>query len=484
MQNTNKHPIALRYLFTTELWERFSYWSVQSLIVLYMTQKLGFNDDDAYLLYGAFASLLMATPIFGGYIADRHLGSVHTVSLGAIYLVIGYALLSYPTAWSFTSGMAILIIGNGLLKPNISSLLGSCYHEQHPLRQSGYTLFYLGINTGTITGIIACGFIAKWVSFTAAFALAAVAIFIGFCVFTIGKKQVRFDRQQAQNPSPTPTRLNLRLTFIILSSIAVISGLYFALRHPDLANSILITIGACLTLYLVVACISTDKKQRGPFIISLLLTLFSIGFWALYMQMPMSMTLFVARDVNLNVFGLNIPPSTVTAFNGLLILILAPFCIRLWKKLAQAKCEPSFAGKFALACACIGIGFLILAYGAHLVDKTHLAPLWTVFAGYIGLTLGELFLSPVGLAMISLYTPEKFRSFMMGTWFFALAASTAIASQLAKLAAVPDTLQDGAMTAQIYQTAFIKYAGICFATGLVITLCLPLFKKLSPARSA
>ncbi|MDF1796317.1 MAG: peptide MFS transporter [Coxiellaceae bacterium] len=476
----NKQPRALFYLFMTELWERFSYWSVQSLIVLYMTQHLGFNDSKAYLIYGAFGALMMATPVIGGYIADHLIGYNRAVILGGLCLMLGYASLAVGQFVSFYVGMSACIIGNGLLKPNISTLLGTCYKNNDKRRESGFTIFYFGINAGSILGTIACGFVAELVSYQWAFALASSAMVIGLIVFSTGIKRVHSDQIHKHHRLEQITQaINQKTFLVVIACIIIIGLLYLCLLHPDIANSIIIIFGVLLLSYLGYQYKRTKKILRGRFLAAIILTIMSVGFWALYMQMPMSLTLFVARAVNLNIFGYSIPPSTVTALNSFFILAFAPVAVKVWRSLKTRDRDLSFGGKFSLGLLFIGLGFLALTYGAFSVTPLHQSSLFPVVFGYLGLTLGELALSPIGLAMITLYSPPRLRGFMMGTWFFALAASTAIAGQLAKIASIPNKSMSIVSISKIYGHAFIIFAAICFVTALLLMAITPWLKKIA-----
>ncbi|MDF1759065.1 MAG: peptide MFS transporter [Coxiellaceae bacterium] len=475
-----KQPRALIYLFMTELWERFSYWSVQSLIVLYMTQHFGFADSKAYLVYGAFGALMMATPVIGGYIADHFVGYNRAVILGGLCLMLGYASLAVGHFVSFYAGMSACIIGNGLLKPNISTLLGTCYSNKDKRRESGFTIFYFGINTGSILGTIACGVVAKLASYQWAFALAAFAMVIGVIVFSIGIKQVQRDQIHSHHRLVKISQSINRNTFaVVIACIIIIALLYLCLLHPTIANTIIAVFGVLLLSYLGYQYKRTQKQLRGRFLAAIILTITSVGFWALYMQMPMSMTLFVARAVNLNILGYSIPPSTVTALNSFFILLFAPVAVKVWRSLKARDRDFSFGGKFSLGLLFIGLGFLALTFGAFSVTPHHQSSLIPVAFGYLGLTLGELALSPIGLAMITLYSPPRLRGFMMGAWFFALAASTAIAGQLAKIASIPNKTMSIVSISKIYGHAFIIFAAICFATAILIMILTPWLKKLA-----
>lgn len=478
----HKQPKSLRYLFLTELWERFSYWSTQSLLVLYMIKHLMFHDTQAYLLFSAFGALMMAMPVIGGMIADRVIGFQRTILLGAVCLSIGYYLFCFNHMYAVYIGMALLICGNGLLKPNISALLGTCYKTNDRRRQNGYTIFYFGINCGSLLGIILCGFIAAHFGYKAAFAVSGTALIIGLIIFSIGQGQIHRDQVNVNYKAfdLSTVNANLRLIAIIAAILVLVAPLYLCLHHPEATNTIMVIVAVILLSYLALEVIRSKSKERPAFIIAILLTLFSVVFWGLYMQMPMSLTLFCARAVDLHLFGISIPASTVLSMNGGLILICTPLVIRLWNYLRFRNIEPSISAKFAIGTLLIGVGFIALAYGASTVNDHHKAALFTVFLGYLGLTLGELSLSPIGLAMISQYTPKRVNGLMMGSWFFALAASYSIAGQLAKLASITKAdAHNPVLIGHTYYHAFIEYALIGIGIGMIMLLVAPIFNRIA-----
>jgi POT family proton-dependent oligopeptide transporter len=452
----------------TELWERFAYFSVCSILVLFMIQDLSLSDKQAYLIFASFSALLFVTPVIGGYLADNLLGYVHSIILGAILLATGYFLLSLNNHSLLFLALSISILGNGLFKPNISSLLGTCYQGDDARRESGFTIFYIGINIGATIGVILCGFIAKIWGWSLAFLIAGSVLLLGLTIFFTGLKIIR----QESLTLVAPKKLQQIVCFYV-GLILLIGPITILLMHPQDTN-ILLSIFASIILGLLGTIIwRSSKDKQKNLLICIMLTLFSIAFWALYQQAPMSLMLFIQRDVDRHILGLTIPASTIWSLNGIFLILLAPLLIRLWEKLKHHNLDPSISTKFALGILLMGLGYILLVLAAHGVSTQHRTTLWWIVMSFAVQTLGELCLSPIGLAMITQLAPEKLRGMLMGIWFLALAAATAIAGQLAKLASLPKDHIDQLTSAVIYSHAFLIYGLLAIGVSIILFIVSP-----------
>ncbi len=415
-------PKCLKFLFMTELWERFAYFSVCSILVLFMTQDLVFTDKQAYLVFASFSALLFVTPVIGGYLADNLLGYFHAIILGAILLATGYFLLSLNIHSLLFPALSISILGNGLFKPNISSLLGSCYTADDARRENGFTIFYIGINIGATIGVILCGFIAKLWGWPLAFLTAGSVLLLGLGIFIAGIKIIRQDSLLS-----AANKIIKKIALFYIGLILLIAPITMLLMRPQNTNILLSIFAAVILCVLGVIIRRSDKRQKKNLLVCITLIIFSIAFWALYQQAPMTLMLFIERDVDRHILGLAIPASAVWSFNGIFLILLAPWLIRLWDKLKQHNLDPGIPLKFALGILLMGLGYIILVLAAHNVSTGQRASLLWIAISFAVQTLGELCLSPIGLAMISMLAPEKLRGMLMGIWFLALAAATAIA---------------------------------------------------------
>ncbi|MDF2868135.1 MAG: dtpA 1 [Gammaproteobacteria bacterium] len=474
----HKQPKTLYFLFMTEFWERFAYWGIQSILVLFMKQNFHFSDDQTYALYGAIGALLFLTPVVGGFIADRLLGHRHAIMLGAILLSIGYLMAASGSETLFYFAMAAIGCGNGFLKPNISTLLGTVYQENDPRRTSGFTIFYLGINLGSLIGIIGSGQITKYFGWHSGFIAAGIIILFALVVFIMGSKQLSKD-QETTAYSVKQYSFNTKIGSLYLGIIATIVAIGYLLHHPANINYLLILITAGIAYVIGSYAFNTTLAERRNLLACIILIIFSIIFWALYFQAPMSLTLFLERNVDRHVFGYQIPASEFWAINAFALVILSPIIIKFWHHQQRKGKEPSAAKKFMLGILLMAASYLILAYSAHGVTDTHMASAWWIVLSYFVQTAGEIYLSPVGLAMITRLAPAPLQGMMMGTWFFASAAANALAGYLAKLASIPDKLVDSIQIASIYGHAFYNYAIIGLVVAIILLFMVPWLNRLT-----
>lgn len=460
------HPKALPYLFLTEMWERFGFYVVQGLLVLYMSTHYGFSDDTSYTIMGVFSALAYIAPFVGGFLADRVLGARVAIVWGAIFLSIGYALLAIPWTDSFYVALSTIIVGNGLLKPNISSLLGSLYDDNDPRRDSGFTIFYIGINLGVLLSGFCSGYIKDNWGWSAAFALASIGLIIGLLTFAAGMKYLISSHNPVfvKKPRQKPW---LRWA-VIAGALVTIVLLSLLLQNDFLAKWLLPCAGIFLLIYLMFITLKQAQPYRNRMLTLNALIISSIIFWMIYLQLFFSVNMFIERIVNRNVFGFHIPTTAFYALEAIFIIILGPLFAWSWQTLAQARRNPSTFIKFVLAIVCLGLAFLVLALSTHFSNSHSLVnPLWVVFS-YLLITIGELFLSPIGLSAVTTLSPKHLVGMMMGIWFVALGFGGQFAGWLAKLSNVDAKV--ASMTDQmfIYRAAFLDYALIAFCVALFL----------------
>ncbi|MDR3491182.1 MAG: oligopeptide:H+ symporter [Gammaproteobacteria bacterium] len=472
------HPQALPYLFLTEMWERFGFYVVQGMLVLYMAQAFHFSDDASYTIMGVFSALAYIAPFIGGYLADRLLGAKSAIVWGGSFLSAGYAMLALPWVNGFYLSLATIIVGNGLLKPNISSLLGSLYETDDPRREAGFTIFYIGINLGVLLSGLSSGYIQKHLGWHAGFALASIGLIIGLLIFRAGLKQLL---KLKHNPLNNVPKINLwtKAIFILgcLTTIYLISKL---LQDSLLATWLLPSAGVVLMCFLLIVTYKQQQPFRNRMLSLNALILSSIIFWMIYLQLFFSANLFIDRLVNKHFLGINIPTTVFYALEAVFIILLGPFFAWTWQTLGQSKRNPSAFSKFILAIACVGSAFLLLAISTHFTNADHLVnPLWIVCA-YCLITIGELFLSPIGLSAVTTLAPHELMGMMMGIWFVALGFGGQFAGWLAKLASVPENVTDLSAQLTIYKSAFLEYALIAFGVSFILYIMQLGMKKFLP----
>ncbi len=438
------HPRRLSTIFFTEMWERFSYYGMRALLVLFMTDLvtdggLGLDDVTATAIYGLYTFAVYAAALPGGWIADRLTGQKHAVLWGGLVIAAGQFVLATPVAGSFYGGLMLIVLGTGLLKPNVSAIVADLYPEGGARRDAGFSIFYMGINLGALAGPIVCGFLGERFDWRLGFAAAGVGMLLGVAHYALGWRllddagALRAGSEGRRRAFRTlATGVGLALGLLMALAAARSAGL-LTLSIVGVARATGVIIAAMVALYF--ACLfifgRLDPDERRRLAVIPLLFLAAAIFWSGFEQAGSSMTLFADRLTDRVVFGWEIPVSWLQSINPLFIILLAPVAGEVWIRLGSR--NPSFAAKFAYGLALLGAGFFVLAWAAAFtVDGARVSPMWLV-ATYFLHTTGELCLSPVGLSSITKLSPRRFVGQMMGIWFMAAALGNLLAGLLAGL---------------------------------------------------
>jgi POT family proton-dependent oligopeptide transporter len=382
-----KHPKALYLLFFTEMWERFSYYGMRALLVLYLVSEiseggLGWSSAQAGQLYGLYTAFVYITPLIGGYLADKFLGFRYAVMIGAVLMALGHGSLAIDSLFTFYLGIVLLIIGNGFFKPNIASMVGQIYPKGSPLKDAAYTLFYMGINIGAFLGILICGYLGEKIGWHYGFGAASIGMIFGLVIFY---------------------------------SLQTLLG-NIGLKPQKLATPI--KTKEALTI--------TEKKHL---FVLLILAFFSIVFWLAFEQAGSSMNIFALKYTNREVLNFEIPASWLQTLNPLFIILLAPIFSMLWIKLEKINKSPNGAMKFSLGLFLLSLGFVMLVIGAISIPQgakvANVSMIWLILAIFLH-TTGELCLSPVGLSYVNKLSPKHLMGMMFGAWFLAVAVGNYI----------------------------------------------------------
>lgn len=475
-----KQPPGLYLLFFIELWERFGSFATQSLLVLYLTKIFLFTDNRAYELFSAYSSLIYATPIIGGYLADRFLGFRKAIIFGGILYLFGYFALASLNKGMFYLALAALICGNGFFKANVSSLLGSLYKEKDPRRDSGFTIFYMGINLGGFIAGLGCAYVAAKFGWQYGFGLAGVGMIICMSACLSGFKTLG-ENGLAHDPLLLKKRVLPGLSIQNLIIIATIITLYLIsilMLHPNLVTDVLIGSGILAFLSLIIMGCLEEKDRRNKLFALLILMIFSIAFWALYTQIFSSLTLFCDRLVNRTLFGHTVPTAMFPSLNPFFIITLSPIVAMVWLKIYAKSWNPSTPMKFAIALILAGLGFIFLKLGIHLAGVGSLVAIAWLVQLYFFQTVGELCLSPVGLSAVTALAPPRLVGMVMGVWFMSLSIAFAIGGRIADLTAIPKSLTNLDEIAQIYSNNFLLFGCTSVFIGIILILCTPLLKKM------
>lgn len=417
------HPNGLYMLFFTEMWERFSFYGMRALLILYMTRQLLYSDDMSIGVYAAYGALVYATPFLGGLIADNILGYRKSVTFGAILMSIGHFLMAIEQDIFFFAALAFLIIGNGFFKPNISSMVGGLYEDGDNRRDAGFTIFYMGINLGAFLAPLVCGLIGEGFGWHYGFGLAGIGMLVGLVTFWFGQRQLAADNG---NP-PHPEKLNKKTAgltmewWVYILSFAIVPLFGLLVNNFEAMSFVLTPFAVGILIFLLYTAFSSGSDVvRDRILVIIVLLFFSTVFWAFFEQAGSSITLFTALNVDREVAGFQIPASVFQSVNPAFIVLLAPFISQLWLKLQKSGKEPSTPVKFALGIMQLGAGFFMLVLGVQ-SSVEGMVPLAFLFLAYLLHTTGELFLSPVGLSMVTKLSPKKIVAMVMGAWFLSSA---------------------------------------------------------------
>ena len=486
------HPKGLGLLFMAEMWERFSYYGMRALLVLYLVNALKWDKAAAASLYGTYTMLVFLTPLIGGYLADRYIGTHRSLILGGAIIATGHFVLAFPGMQAFYAGLGLVIIGTGFFKANVSTMVGQLYEKGDSRRDSGFTFFYMGINSGAMLGPLVCGSLAQSDRFGwhYGFAAAGVGMVCGLIIYTTQK------RKFLGNIGDTPTGSSAAITPMAgeqLDDRSTINGVIGAVAGAViswlLSGSILgVIVGATIGASLAITVLGTHGEERNRVIALFIVAFFVVFFWAAFEQAGSSMNLFADKYTDLTLGSFNIPSTWFQSVNSLIIIICAPIFAAMWIALGKRNLEPSTPLKMTIGLALIGLGFLFLAIGGGRADTgIKVSPMWLVGA-YALHSWGELCLSPVGLSYVTRMAPIKFASLMMGVWFLANAAANKVAGFLAGYTPLPGetptAIQPG-LGGYIQQLSatnkgfFTIFVVTSLAASVVMLGCVPLLKRLT-----
>lgn len=473
-----KQPRGLYLLFFTELWERFGFYTLQTIIILYMTKAMMLSDSQAYLLYGTFSSMLYLTPVIGGYLADRYLGFQRAIIIGGFLLMLGYLLTAIPSNSLFFLGLSVIIIANGLFKPNVSSILGDLYRDKDVRREGGFTLFYMGINIGSLIPPLITGALVNAYGWHSGFLLAAIGMAVGLVTFLTGRSQLRSCGSLPPMSPLHDRRDAVKFYAFFLIGLFVCLGLMLFLFHFPTETDILLALVSLAILLVVVYFLLKEKPaQRNRMIACLVLILISVGFWAIYNQTFTSLMLYADRNMNKEFLGFTIDAEFTQFFNPFFIILFSPILSRMWSFLSKKKSNPSTPAKFSYGVLFMALGFFFLGLGGTYFGQNGETSSYWLAGSYLLQTIGELLLSPIGLAMITTLSPKHLVGMMMGVWFLTQAAAFAIGGGLATLAAIPAKATPPNALA-IYDKAFFIYGGLAAALAVFSFILAPYLKRL------
>ena len=364
-----EHPKGLYLLFCVEMWERFSFYGMRALLVLYMVQHLAFTSQKAGTIYGLYTGFVYLTPLIGGYLADRYFGQRKCITAGAVLMSLGLFILAFAPKSFFLFSLFLMICANGCFKSNISSVLGLLYGDDNEKKDSAFTVFYMGINFGAFFSPLICGTLAVKYGFEWGFASAGIGMLIGLMLYKIYENKLLGDK-----------------------GLKPINS-----QKEEITEEI-------------------NNGENTKLVSLIVLMLFTIPFWICFEQAGSSLTLFAEYQTNRIFMGHEIPTGYFQSLNPLFIITLAPLMSILWEFLRTKKKEPTSVEKFAISLLLMSVSYVVLIFAGNLSEVSKISPLWLVFVYFI-MTLSELCLSPIGLSLVSKLAPKKILSLTMGCWF-------------------------------------------------------------------
>ena len=481
-QQALKQPIGLRTIFLTEMWERFSYYGMRALLVLYLVNALGYERPDALALYGLYTGLVYFTPLIGGALADRHLGKRRAAVIGGTVMMLGHFAMAFEPLLHLALGL--LIVGNGLFKPNTTAMVGELYDDENdPRRAGGYSIFYMGVNLGAFLSPIVAGTLGEKLGWHWGFAAAGVGMALGLAQFVAGQGRLgRAGLMPTQQPLSradiVPTLAwsagCVALVLAVIAAWRVLGPVYEAL---PMAARVLLALGLLVgTLWGIVrpdpaaGHAPLTRSDWGRIAGILVVMVFVVAFWTGFEQAGGTLTLFADEQTERQFLGIEIPASLFQSINPLVIVALAPLFSLLWTRLDRSRFALSDPAKQALGMIVLGLGFVVMTQ-ADALAKVHgkVSPLWLT-AVYVLHTVGELMLSPVGLSMVSRLAPVRLASMLMGFWFLAMAAAN-------YLAGVLEQMLEGSGIA-----LFPFLAAVSIGAGLLLLALTPLLGRLMKPR--
>lgn len=480
------HPKGLYVLFMAEMWERFCYYGMRVLLTLYLVKKLMYAEADAYLIYGSYTALVYLAPVIGGKIADAYLGYRKAIIFGALMMALGeFVILGGTDAWLFW-GMGFLIIGNGYFKANISSIVGKLYKDGDPRRDSGFTIFYIGINIGALLATTVVAYVGETYGFKYGFGLAGIGMLLGFMFFILGQKTF-----EEQSKPPSLEALKKRILgiisleyFIYAVSLAAVPLIFLLVTKNEIVEKLLAAAGIIAIIYLIVEGIKGGRVLLDRMILFIILCLFNVVFWALFEQAGTSLTLFADTNVDRNIFGFfEMTAGNTQFFNPFYIIVFGSLFSVMWLKLDKIGLNPNIPMKFGLGIIQLGLGYLVVKLGSEFAPD-YKVPIWTLGLLYMLHTTGELFISPIGLSMVTKLAPARLTGTVMGVWFLSTAAANFLAGKIATLTGGGHG-PDATHTELSAQESLAKYVDVysdlgyyAVGIGLLAVVLSPFLKKL------
>ncbi len=474
--NVLRQPKPFYIIFILELWERFGYYGLQSLLAIYFVRQMGMDDATSFTTFGAFSALVFGLVAIGGFIGDRVIGTKRTMVLGALVLAFGYLLMGLADGTHHLVYLALgcITVGNGLFKANPSSLLSKCYKKGDKRLDGAFTMYYMAINIGAFISIILVPVLTDHFGWSVGFFTCTLGMILSVGSYWLLRSWVA-DIGSAPDLAP----VNMKYMALVLTgTVAAIFLSAWMLKNLTVAHLLLAIVSSLVVMIFLREIIASNGVEQKKMIVALIMMLQAVVFFILYMQMPTSLNFFAINNVEHNILGLAINPVTFQSLNPFWIMLAGPALAYAYNHMGNSGRDLSMPMKFAVGMTLCSISFLILPLGAHFANDRGIVSSGWIIASYFFQAIGELLISGLGLAMVAHLVPQRLTGFIMGAWFLTSAAASAIGGFIASLTTVPASYGtvDALQTLSVYSRVFMDIgvvaaviAGLMFLTAPLLT---------------
>jgi POT family proton-dependent oligopeptide transporter len=483
-----KYPRQLWYLFFSEMWERFCFYGMRGMLVVFMVSRLGMNEEVANLQYGATQAWVYAFTFIGGLFADKILGLRRSLFWGGMLMIVGSIILAIDPRTFFFTGLGFTIVGTGFFKPNISSMVGQLYRENDPRRDAGFSFFYMGVNLGALIGGYICIAVAEgslWQSlvpehlrWNVGFGFAAVVMIVSLLTFTQTQKRLGpIGLTPLAHIEKSKRRVWEGATF--LGSLLIVPVIIIMVANTEYTDYFMMVIGPASILYLFYEMKNFSSAENKKLLAALIFIIFSIFFWAFFEQSGGSLSLFAANNLDNEIFGIALSPNGVNnSANSLFVIAFATIVGLIWLWMAKRKIEPNTVVKFGLGFLFLAGGFYTFYYTKFFADEAGITSLGIFTFGWFVITFGELCLSPIGMSAMTKLSPQKLQAVMMGMWFLASAYGQYFAGLLGANIASASENATNLEKLNIYADGYEQLALYALIAGGILIIISPMVKKL------
>lgn len=469
----NEQPRAFHMIFMLELWERFGFYTVQGVLTLYFIRYLGYSDVESYYAFGAFSALVYGMVIIGGYLGDKVLGTKRTIILGLIVLAAGYISLAITDKEHVFYALGLICVGNGLFKANPSNLLSKCYEANDSRLYSGFTLYYMAINIGSIAALFLGPAISTHYGYSYAYLLSSVGLVLGLANYFFQRKSVAHINTAADKRLITPAQWGYTLLGVIIFTCLA----SYLIQHVYLAKNLLWII-TCLVISAYGYLMRGENKATAlRMFVALMLMFEATIFFTLYQQMPTSINLFAVNNVIPHFFGLTIDAQSFQALNPIWIVIMSPILAYFYGALNKKGISFTVPYKFALGMTMCALSFFMLYFARYFYTGNGMVSSWWLILSYLFQSLGELLVSALGVAMVAELVPPRITGFVMGMWFLTTSISGFFGATVASYTSLPEHVKPGVESLMIYTEVFAWIGIVTLIIAVLMWLLAPCLNR-------